>query len=67
MQFISVVDVSVLMLGRSHDSGDVVGAICKGDTLSVLAMPVGGTLVLFVKLHAPCICRCNSSRWLKSL
>ena len=53
MQFISVVDVPVIILGRSQDSREVAGAICKGDTLSVvLAKIAGDTLVLFVMLHA---------------
>ena len=57
-----MIDVSVLMLGRSKDSGDAAGASCMGDTLSVSgAMLAGGTLVLFVMLHAPCSCLRNSS------
>ena len=65
LKLITMLEVFVIMHWRLRSQA---GAFCKGDTLrAILAMIAGGILVLFVMVHATCMCLCNSSRWLKSL
>ena len=56
-EFITAIQVLVNMHWRLRPQH---GPFCKGDALRViLAMPIGGNLVLLVMLNAPRMCWCN--------